>query len=375
MSSAKMKREGWREVSLGNVAKLRQGKYIPTELLSEQKSEENCFSVYGAKGVRGYSKTFEYDATKTLITCRGAGCGFVQKTEPNSSITNSSIAFEVNAEKISDVFMYYWASSKDFSDVITGSAQPQITIGDLSKKSIFLATLPEQKAIAEVLSSLDDKIDLLRRQNKTLENMAQTLFRKWFVEDADEMWEKKPLDQIADYLNGLACQKYPPKNQTDKLPVLKIKELRNGFSENSDWVTSEIDSEYIVEQGDIIFSWSGSLITKIWDGTRCVLNQHLFKVSSKQYPKWYIYFWTKHHIEKFVQIAKSKATTMGHIKRNDLSNSMALVPSNKHIDLMDKVMAPYFEKKILNFHQIRTLEKLRDNLLPKLMRGEVRTRK
>ncbi|MDI3528016.1 MAG: type restriction enzyme subunit, partial [Tenuifilum sp.] len=225
-----------------------------------------------------------------------------------------------------------------------------------------------------VLSSLDDKIDLLHRQNKTLEQMAETLFRQWFVEEADESWEKRPLSSIANFLNGLACQKYPPKNELEKLPVLKIKELRNGISDDCDFATTEVKPEYIVENGDIIFSWSASLMVKIWDGEKCVLNQHLFKVTSAEFPKWYYYLWTKYHLDRFMAIAKAQATTMGHIKRKDLDNAMVLVTTEDEMVQFSKIQTPIIEKIIENNIQIRTLEKLRDTLLPKLMSGEVRVK-
>ena len=117
---------------------------------------------------------------------------------------------------------------------------------------VFLPPLDEQNAIASVLSSLDNKIDLLHRQNVTLEKIAETLFRQWFVEEAKEDWKSKPLSSIANFLNGLACQKFPPKNDIEKLPVLKIKELSSGITENSDWATTEVKPEYIVKNGDII---------------------------------------------------------------------------------------------------------------------------
>lgn len=264
---------------------------------------------------------------------------------------------------------YFRESLEGFSH---GSSQPTLPMGSIRKIPIPLAPLPEQKAIASVLSSLDDKIDLLHRQNKTLEAMAETLFRQWFIEEADESWEEKPLDKIADYLNGLACQKYPPQNDIDKLPVLKIKELRNGFTENSDWASTEIADEYIIENGDVIFSWSGSLMVKIWDGEKCVLNQHLFKVTSNNYPKWFYYFWTKYHLENFISIAESKSTTMGHIKREDLTNSMVTDPGEDDSKVMDEIASPLIDKLIANNKQIGLLTKLRDTLLPKLMSGEVR---
>jgi type I restriction enzyme S subunit len=260
----------------------------------------------------------------------------------------------------------------DLSEFTSGSAQPQLPIRDLKQISVLLPPLPEQKAIAEVLSSLDDKIDLLHRQNKTLEQMAETLFRQWFVEEAGEDWGEKPLSSVANFLNGLACQKFPPKNEVDKLPVLKIKQLRNGFSDDSDWCTTEVKPEYIVESGDVIFSWSASLMVKIWDGEKCILNQHLFKVTSDDFPKWFYYLWSKHHLAEFVSISSSHATTMGHIKRGDLDDAMVLVPPPEKLKLMTNEVQPFIDKQISNSKQIRTLESLRDTLLPKLMSGEVR---
>jgi type I restriction enzyme S subunit len=202
--------------------------------------------------------------------------------------------------------------------------------------------------------------------------MAETLFRQWFVVEAGEDWEEKSLSSVANFLNGLACQKFPPKNEVDKLPVLKIKQLRNGFSDDSDWCTTEVKPEYIIENGDVIFSWSASLMVKIWDGDQCILNQHLFKVTSDDFPKWYYYLWSKHHLAEFVSISSSHATTMGHIKRGDLDGAMVLVPSPEEIKLMTDGIQPLIDKQITNSKQIRTLKSLRDTLLPKLMSGKVR---
>jgi len=230
----------------------------------------------------------------------------------------------------------------------------------------------EQKAIAAVLSSLDDKIDLLHRQNKTLEALAATLFRQWFVEGAQADWEVRPLSSIANFLNGLACQKYPPTNELDKLPVLKIRELSSGISEASDWATSEVKPEYIVEAGDVVFAWSASLMVKVWDGERCVLNQHLFKVTSDELPKWFYLMWCKHHLAEFIAISASHATTMGHIKRGDLDAAMVSIPSPEELKAMSEQMAPLLDKQVSISKQIRTLKTLRDTLLPKLMAGEIR---
>lgn len=290
--------------------------------------------------------------------------------------TNQAIAILRLDQNIANPFFisYYLRQPQiiDFINNMSGqSAQPNINFEEIKSIDLFLPSLETQKAIASILSSLDDKIDLLHRQNATLEKMAETLFRQWFVEEAKEDWKSKPLSSIANFLNGLACQKFPPKNDMERLPVLKIKELSSGITENSDWATTDVKPEYIVKNGDIIFAWSASLMVKIWDGQNCILNQHLFKVTSVDYPKWFYLLWCKHHLDEFIAKAASHATTMGHIKRGDLDEAMVLIPSTKELEEMTLETEPLIEKIIANNKQIKLLVNLRDTLLPKLMSGEV----
>jgi len=282
-----------------------------------------------------------------------------------------------NYSELNNKYLKYFFDSPVFQDTLinhgdSGSTRAYVGITAQRDLPVILPPSNSQKAIAEVLSSLDDKIDLLHRQNKTLEQMAETLFRQWFVEEAGEDWEETPLSSVANFLNGLACQKFPPKNEVDKLPVLKIKQLRNGFSDDSDWCTTEVKPEYIVGNGNVIFSWSASLMVKIWDGEKCILNQHLFKVTSDDFPKWFYYLWSKHHLDEFVSISSSHATTMGHIKRGDLDDAMVLVPSPEEIEELSEIFSPLLDKIISNNKRLKNLASLRDTLLPKLMSGEVR---
>lgn len=280
-------------------------------------------------------------------------------------------------ENVDNRFIYTYLTSSEVLDYLQMVAEdrsgtfPQITFDIIAKMDIELPPLPTQRRIASILSSLDDKIDLLHRENATLEQMAETLFRQWFVVEAKEEWEEKPLSSIAIFLNGLACQKYPPKNEIDKLPVLKIRELSSGIGNDSDWATTDVGVEYIVHAGDVIFAWSASLMVKIWDGEDCILNQHLFKVTSDKYPKWFYYFWCKHHLDEFISIAQSHATTMGHIKRNDLDTAMVLVPSDEELSSMTAQMEGLLRKMENNNEQINTLIQTRDGLLPKLMSNEI----
>lgn len=284
----------------------------------------------------------------------------------------------VKKSRLHNRFLKYYFDSPFFQDTLvnhgdSGSTRAYVGITAQRDLPIVLPNLVrEQKSIAAVLTSLDDKIDLLHRQNKTLEAMAEALFRQWFLEDAQEGWEERPLSSIANFLNGLACQKYPPTNDVEKLPVLKIRELSSGISETADWATSQVKPEFIVETGDVIFAWSASLMVKVWDGEKCVLNQHLFRVTSDEFPKWYYLMWCKHHLAEFIAVAASHATTMGHIKRGDLDAAMVLVPPPSVLENMSEQMQPLLDKQIAIAKQRKTLEKLRDTLLPKLMSGEVR---
>ncbi|WP_111937230.1 restriction endonuclease subunit S [Clostridium paraputrificum] len=299
-------------------------------------------------------------------------------------------------------FIYYLSISPEFRNVaikaMNGSSGRQRVQKDVLENSEFtLPPLYEQKAIAKVLSDLDEKIETNNKINRTLEEMAQAIFKQWFVDfefpneegkpyksSGGEMveselgmipkgWDSKSLLDIADYLNGLAMQKFRPEDYEKGIPVLKIKELRQGkIDENSDVCSLNIDRKYIIHDGDVIFSWSGSLLVDFWCGGKCGLNQHLFKVTSSRFEKWFYYLWTKYHLDKFIRIAKDKATTMGHIKRADLSNSIVLVPNEEIMNKVNLILNPIIEKIIEARIEERKLSELRDTLLPKLMSGEIR---
>ena len=187
-----------------------------------------------------------------------------------------------------------------------------------------------------------------------------------------DSWQEGSLLDIADYLNGLAMQKFRPKEGEQGLPVLKIKELRQGSCDpNSELCSPSIRPEYIVHDGDVIFSWSGSLLVDLWCGGTCGLNQHLFKVTSSKYDKWFYYAWTDHHLDKFAAIAAGMATTMGHIKREELAKAEVLIPSKADYDRIGGLLAPLYDLVIANRIEIRKLAALRDELLPQLMSGQI----
>jgi len=217
-------------------------------------------------------------------------------------------------------------------------------------------------------------IHLRSVSNKNLLEQAQSIFTQEFLmfDRIPDGWQESSLLGIADYLNGLAMQKYRPKDDEQGLPVLKIKELRQGSCDfNSELCSSSIKPEYIVHDGDVIFSWSGSLLVDLWCGGTCGLNQHLFKVTSSTYDKWFYYAWTNHHLQKFAAIAADMATTMGHIKREELSKAEVLIPSQSDYDRIGGLLAPLYDLVTANRIENRKLASLRDELLPQLMSGQL----
>ena len=219
--------------------------------------------------------------------------------------------------------------------------------------------------------------------------MSATVGMHWFVDFAPfkdgkfveselglipEGWRVASLSSIADYVNGLAMQKFRPEEGEEGLPVLKIKELgQGGFDANSEMCSpSKIGDKYTINDGDIIFSWSGTLMVKIWCGGKCGLNQHLFIVVPNDYPKWFVYLWTKHHLDNFIRIAKDKAVTMGHIKRGELDKAMVLIPSDEDLNKINALMTPIHQQIVNSEIESRRLATLRDTLLPKLMSGQIK---
>lgn len=332
-----------------------------------------------------------------IISARGTVGALAQLGRPMAF--NQSCYGLRAKEMTTNNFVYYLLKNMigNIQQNTHGSVFNTITRDTFGILEANLPPLEEQKAIAHILSTLDDKIEVNNQINKTLENMAQAIFKQWFVdfefpnEDGEpykssggEMieselgmipkgWEVKGLDEIAEFLNGLAMQKFRPEENEKAYPVLKIKELRQGRTdESSDLCSSNIDEKYIVRDGDIIFSWSGSLLVDIWCGGNCGLNQHLFKVTSDKFDGWFVYQWNKYHLDRFVNIAKSKATTMGHIKRKDLSDSKVLIPSDEIYLKAAQHQKYLFEKIKYSKIEMKRLEEIRDALLPKLMSGKIR---
>lgn len=329
---------------------------------------------------------------QTILVSINGTIGNVAKYNNELCILGKSACYINVIKEVDKEFIYYVLTSANFKRNITNEATGT-TIKNVSLKQMreykfnIPCNISDQRRIASILSSLDRKIELNNKINADLEEMAQAIFKNWFVDfepfkdgkfvDSElgmipEGWKVGRLTEIASYMNGLAMQKYPPGNNEDSLPVLKIKELGQGFcGTDSDRCSCNIKDECKIHNGDVIFSWSGTLLVDVWCGGDCGLNQHLFKVTSNDYPKWFYYYWTKHHLQEFIHIAKDKAVTMGHIKRGHLEEALVAIPDNDSMGKAHELFEPILSKMISLRLESSRLSLLRDTLLPRLMSGEL----
>lgn len=185
-------------------------------------------------------------------------------------------------------------------------------------------------------------------------------------------WDIASLLDIASDKNGLAMQRFRPIGEDPGLAVLKIRELGQGYcGSDAERCRSDIDESVTIHDGNLVFSWSGTLLLDFWAGGDSGLNQHLFKVASDAYPSWFYFMWTKQHMRRFIALAKDRATTMGHIKRSALQESEVYIPPEGVMAELTAEMQPIVDEMIGLKVQSRRLGELRDAQLPKLMSGEI----
>ena len=300
-------------------------------------------------------------------------------------------------------FAFYLISSALVKQQLSAAAQQtkiRHTSPDKIKDcTVWIPELSEQKRIGKLLRSIDRKIELNRAINQNLEAMAKQFYDYWFVQFDFPNEEGKPykssggkmvwneklkrnipvgwhcgnLFEIAVFTNGLACQKFRPKDDEESLPVIKIREMHDGISDDTEEVTSNIPESVKVYNGDVLFSWSASLEVMLWAYGLGGLNQHIFKVTSaNDFPKSFYYFQLLDYIDVFKKVAEARKTTMGHITQDHLQQSTIAIPDNKDIAVrFEELISPIFEQVVKLHEEISYLIKQRDELLPLLMNGQV----
>ena len=353
----------------GDLITLEYGKPI-----KDKESVDGPIPVYGTNGQIGTSHLKPLCEHPSFILGRKGAYRGVHYSDTPFSVIDTAFYAQSISDKVDLKWAYYKFLTYDINRMDSGSAIPSTDRYEIYSINVDLPDLATQRKVVSVLELLDNIIQDNNKINDNLEQQAQAVFRQELLQNGElpPNWTTGSLLDIADYLNGLAMQKFRPVDGERGLPVLKIKELRQGFCDySSELCSPNIKPEFIVHDGDVIFSWSGSLLVDLWCGGTCGLNQHLFKVTSVKYPKWFYYTWTAHHLARFVAIAADKATTMGHIKREDLAKAEVIIPDVASMERIGGVLQPIYNLVINQRIENRKLSMLRDSLLPKLMSGEL----
>ena len=299
-------------------------------------------------------------------------------------------------------FLYAVLLQDSFFDyVMQGAKGSKMPRGD--KEQILRYEMPtlscSEESIGTFFLNLDKKIRLNEQINQNLEAMAKQLYDYWFVQfdfpneegkpykssGGEMLWNDKlkrnipvgwhcgNLFEIAVFTNGLACQKFRPKDDEMPLPVIKIREMHDGISVDTEEVTSNIPESVKVYNGDVLFSWSASLEVMLWAYGLGGLNQHIFKVTSaNDFPKSFYYFQLLDYVNVFKKMAEARKTSMGHITQDHLQQSTIAIPDNKDIaDKFEELISPIFKQIVKLQEEISNLIKQRDELLPLLMNGQI----
>ncbi len=362
----------WMEIAFKDACSFSYGK-----MPKKEKIGHGSFQIFtGYKYLDSYPE-YNCDQGDVIVVARGVGgSGDVKIVNKKSYLTNLSIKFTLNNEILLNTYCFYYFQWNNLRYLDSGSAQSQITINDLEKVILKLPSIPEQKAIASALSSLDDKIDLLHRQNKTLESMAETLFRQWFIEDAQIHWTEKKLSSFG----SIICGKTPSKKNSlyfgNDVPFLKIPDMHGKVfvfksTDNLSFAGEHSQSKKTIPPGSICVSCIATVGLVCITDVSMQTNQQINSIiPNKEYYKYFLYLLMKSMGDELNNLASGGTATL-NLNTGDFSNITFLSPSENELKIFHQSISSLFDKLKFNSKQINIIENLRDTLLPKLMSGEV----
>jgi len=375
------------EISLNEVAKIVSKKAPISEAkLDNYISTENMIPLFG--GIHKAEKLPESTSVNTFqsgdILFSNIRTYFkkVWFSNFNGTVSPDVIVFRANENICLNKYLYYSLCNSDFIELTIhtskGAKMPRGDKEAMLKYSFPLPPLPEQQAIAEVLSSLDNKIDLLHRNNKTLEEMAETLFRQWFVEGAKEEWEVKRLDDILTTVGGTTPSTSNPEfwngniNWTSPRDITTLSGI---YLFNTERKITEAGlkkvSSGLLPEGTLLMSSRAPVgVLAFAEIPLCINQGYIAVLDNKGYNKLFIYLWLKNNMEYIHSY--SNGSTFMEISKSAFKSLEITLPPINIIDTFCSHIKPLFDKIKHNEQSIQNLKITRDTLLPKLMSGQVR---
>lgn len=363
----------WKEYKLGDVATFMYGRLPSKKLLGN-----GSYPIYSGYKYQDSYPEYNCEEEDVILVARGVGgTGDVKLTTQKCYLTNLSIRIDLDNSIILNKFFYYIYQKENLRYLDSGSAQSQITIQDLSNVYIEVPSIAQQKEIVSILSSLDDKIDLLNRENATLEAMAETLFRQWFIEEAKEDWEEGTIDMYANhYKEPINPQKQP----TTMFWHYSIPAFDNGKKPIDEMGEEIQSSKYTIPSNCILFSklnphkdkrvWL--ILDNVSTNAICSTEFQIVKPKEKEYL-YFLYGWLTNK-ENYEEIASGVGGTSGSHQRIDPKSIFTFACPYVNLYVIheyNKVVEPLFLKQRDNQKQIIILTEQRDRLLPKLMSNEI----
>lgn len=375
----------WQEFYLEDLAEIHNNKRVPLSSM-QRANKKGIYPYYGASGIVDYIDEYAFDGEYVLISedgenLKSRNTPIAFKATGKFWVNNHAHIVKGKKDFHNDLIIHYFRNL-DLNEFITGAVQPKLNKASLTSIPFYLPREEaEQKAIASVLSSLDDKIDLLDRQNTTLERMAETLFRQWFVEEAQEDWEEVPLKSVVD----IAIGRTPPRQEhqwfseyeTD-IKWISIKDLGNNgvyIFKTSEYLTKDAVRKFnipLIPKDTVVLSFKMTLGRVAITTQEMLSNEAIahFKLNAKTpFTKEYLFLFLKSYKWELLGSTSSIVTAINSAMIKDMEIA---IPDDETMNKFKDSTEPLFNKIKSNQQQIQTLEKLRDNLLPKLMSGEVR---
>lgn len=365
----------WKEVTISDIANLKNGKKRP--------SESGVIPVFGGNGIMDYVNSSNGEDT-IVIGRVGAYCGCVYLSKGKCWVSDNAIAAKAK-EGNDNEYLYYLLSSLNLNHHHIGGAQPLMTQDIIGRIEVIVPQKEEeQRRIASILSSLDRKIELNNKINADLEEMAQAIFKNWFVDFEPfkdgkfvnselgmipEGWKVGSPYEYVKVVYGAPYKSAKFNDNGEGLPLIRIRDLKDC---NPQFYTPEIlpQTEY-VNMGDIVAGMDAEFVPHIWKGNTGLLNQRVCKLMPQQtsISNLFVLYLMKPELE-FVQSYKT-GTTVSHLGKADIDKFVVVLPPLKVVEECSKILDSILQRIKNISAESRNLSTLRDTLLPRLMSGEL----